>query len=194
MVYDSIKNQLIYAGGTDRPVKGSRTAYDKDDTWAYSFDNPGAGWQKKDDLPFLANHMSFVTAKDETGKERHFFLGGQEGEDEWTGNVDDNYEWDSSNEKWIKHTDMTITRGHAASSTRAIGCGFIIAGGSSNKERGHTDDISYYDIPTKTWTKIGELPDALNTPVCNIHDGYLYCETGKPYSKFSHKRKITVDY
>ena len=192
MVYDSIKNQLIYAGGTDRPVQGSREAFDKNTTWAYSFDNPEAGWQKKADMPFLANHMSFVTAKDENGKDRHFFLGGQKGENEWTGNVKDNYEWDSEGEKWIKHTEMTISRGHAASSTRAIGCGYIIAGGSSNQNGGHTSDISYYDIPTDTWTKIGDLPEALNTPVCVIRDGILYCETGHPWSKFSYKREIVL--
>jgi hypothetical protein len=192
MVYDAIKNQLIYAGGTDRPVQGNRQAFDKNTTWAYSFDDPEAGWQKMADLPFLANHMSFVTAKDENGKDRHFFLGGQKGENEWTGNVKDNYEWDSEGEKWIKHTDMIISRGHAASSTQAIGCGYIIAGGSSNENGGHTSDISYYDIPTNTWTKIGDLPEALNTPVCVIRDSILHCESGHPWSKFSYNREIAL--
>ena len=88
---------------------------------------------------------------------------------------------------------MPFTRGHASSSTRAMGCGFIIAGGSTN-ENGKTKDISFYDITTDTWTKIGELPNAINTPVCDIGvDGYLYCESGWPNGTFSHKRKIYLE-
>jgi len=193
MVYDSIRNELVYAGGAEREQGSRESTSDKNTTWAYSFDNPEAGWQKKADMPFHANHMSFVTAKDENGKERHFFLGGQKHENEWTGNVKDNYEWDSEGQKWIKRAEMINSRGHAASSTRPIGCGFIIAGGSTNIEAGHTDEIAYYDIPTDKWTIIGKLPDKLNTPVCDFKDDTLYCETGHPFSSFSYKRKVVLE-
>ena len=70
--------------------------------------------------------------------------------------------------------------------------GYITAGGSSNSEGGHFADISYYDIPSDTWTKIGDLPEALNTPVCDMYDGWLYCETGHPRARFSYKIQIEV--
>ena len=135
--------------------------------------------------------MSFVSAKDGTGKQRLFFLGGQVGENEWTGNVKDNYEWNVNSESWIKRQDMPFTRDHAGSSTVAIGCGFIVAGGSTN-EFGKTKDISYYDIPTDTWTMIGELPNAINTPVCAYGDGQLFCESGWTQGNFSYRRQIQV--
>lgn len=58
------------------------------------------------------------------------------GENEKSGNSDENYEWDVPSQSWIARADMPITRGHASSSTNAIGCGFIIAGGSSNEFSG----------------------------------------------------------
>lgn len=103
----------------------------------------------------------------------------QVGENEYTGNIDDNYEFDAVEEKWIKRQNMPFTRGHASSSTTAVPCGYIIAGGSTN-EYGKTKDITFYDITSNRWTKIGELPNALNTPVCAIDyaAGMYYCETG----------------
>jgi len=192
MVYDSNKKELTFASGAIRPQPGKADADDQNDTWVYSLSNPGAGWQKKADIPYHANHMSFVTARDETGKERHFFVGGQVDENEWSGNVKDNYEWDAQEEKWIKRADMPFTRGHSSESTRAIACGYIIAAGSTN-EFGKTKDISYYDIPSNTWTTIGEMPAAINTPVCDIAGGYLHCESGYSKGFFSYKRKITVE-
>ena len=192
LVYDPDRNALFFTAGAERPVAGNANAVDYKDTWMYSFSNPGAGWVKKLDLPFLSNHMSFVTAKDQTGKNRHYFLAGQVGENEWSGNVKSNYEWDAVNETWIKRKDLPVARGHAASSTRAIGCGFIIAGGAVNG--GKTKDVTYYDIPSDSWTKIGDLPNFVNTPVCDIDfaGGYFYCESGYVNGSFSYRIKITV--
>lgn len=61
------------------------------------------------------------------------FLAGQVGENEHTGNVNDNYEWDASKEMWIRKQSMPFTRGHASSSTNAVSCGLLIAGGSTNE-------------------------------------------------------------
>jgi len=193
MVFDSTKNELVFASGAVRPVAGKADAVDQNDTWAYSLSNPEAGWIKKADIPYHANHMSFVTAKDENGKERHFFVGGQIDENEYSGNVKMHYEWDSIDEKWIKRADMPFTRGHASSSTRPIACGYIIAGGSTN-EFGMTKDVSYYDIPSDMWIKIGEVPQQVNTPVCDIRGEYFYCESGNPWSKLSFRRPIIVEY
>ena len=190
MVYDSERDALYFSAGAVRPQAGNADADDYPDTWMYSFDNPSAGWVSKTDIPFLANHMSSVTAKDATGRERHYFLGGQKGEDEYDGNNADNYEWDAQTEAWIERESMLFTRGHAAESTRAIGCGFIIAAGSTN-EFGKTSDVSYYDISSDTWTSIGDLPNSINTPICDISGNYLYCESGWVNGNFSYRRQIT---
>lgn len=177
MVYDPIRNALIFAGGAERPKAGNANAVDYKHAWMYEFDSPG--WKTLPDIPFLSNHMSYASTKDASGKVRHYFVGGQIGENEYTGNIDVNYEWDAIGEKWIKRADMPFTRGHASSSTNAVPCGYIIAAGSTN-EFGKTKDISYYDIASDSWTKIGELPNAINTPVCGIDfaRGMYYCETG----------------
>lgn len=193
MVYDSNTNSLTFAGGAERPNANNAHAEDYTDTWTLELDNLGAGWKRKKDIPFLANHMSFVTARDGKGKEVHIFVAGQIGENEYTGNIKDNYRYDVANDQWIKLQDMILTRGHAASSTRAIGNGFLIAGGSTN-ENGKTASIHYYDVPSDTWTKIGDLPNPVNTPVCDISpDGYLYCESGWANWNYSFRRKIVVD-
>ena len=74
-----------------------------------------------------------------------------------------------------------------------MSCGFLIAGGSSN-EFGKVMDISFYDIPSDSWTKIGDLPVAINTPVCDLYEEYLYCVTGWDDSRhFAFRRKITAN-
>jgi hypothetical protein len=179
MIYDKIRNALYFASGADR-AQGTTKSYDKPDTWMYDLNNPELGWVPKANIPFQANHMSFVTAKDSTGQDHHFFLGGQAGENESFGNTAKNYEWDSVNERWIERADMLSDRGHFSSSTRAIGCGFIIAAGTSNGV-GSITDISYYDIDSNKWTKIGDMWKAMNTPICDIAkfengEMWLYCD------------------
>jgi len=194
MVYDSDTNSLIFSAGAERPKAGDPNAFDYRHTWVLNLGNSGAGWKAKADIPFLSNHMSFVTVTDAAGKSRHIFVGGQVGENEKSGNVADNYEYDVKNDKWIKLKNMPMTRGHAASSTRAMGCGFIIAGGSTNSNGGaKTQDVSFYDIETDSWKKIGDLPTAINTPVCDISpNGYMYCESGWANGIFSTRRKIRL--
>jgi hypothetical protein len=146
-------------------------------------------WILKSDLPYASNHLSYVTATDDRGTERHYILGGQMGKDEANGNVADNYEWDAINEVWIKRQDIPFGRGHSSSSTRAISCGFIIVSGTRNGT-GITRDLSYYDIPSNNWTKIGDMWTGVNTPVCGIYAGYLYCETGWASGRFSTRIRI----
>ena len=115
---------------------------------------------------------------------RHYFLAGQIGENESTGNIKDNYEWDAMNKMWIRRKSMPFTRGHTASSTRAIGGGFIIAAGSTN-ESGTTSHTVLSLLP-----KIFQL--AINTPVCDIAGGYFYCEGGWANGADSYRIKIEV--
>jgi hypothetical protein len=179
MIYDKKRHALYFASGADR-AQGTTHSYDKADTWMYDLNKPGLGWVQKANIPYQANHMSAVTATDGLGKVRHFFLGGQKGEQEANGNFAKNYEWDAENERWIERADMALPRGHFSSSTRPIGCGFLIAGGTANG-MGKISDISYYDIDNDKWTKIGDLWAKINTPICDIAsysngEKWLYCD------------------
>lgn len=190
MIYDSTIDALIYSAGSHRPKQHVALAIDYQNTWMYSLRNPEAGWVPKADIPFKGNHMNFVTAHDETGKERHYFFGGQHGDNEETGNTDEMFEYNAVTDVWTKRQSIPYPLGHAAATVRPIGCGFIVAGGRLN--HGLSKAITYYDIPTNTWTKIGDLTQEIHTNVCVIANGFLRCETGWATGTFSWKRSITV--
>lgn len=191
MIYDETLDALVYSAGSQRPRQGIRGAIDFQNTWMYSFANTTAGWVSKRDIPFHGNHMNFITAKDQFGKERHFFFGGQHGDEEETQNTDEMYEYNAITDTWTQRQSIPYPLGHAAASTRAIGCGFIVAGGRTNS--GLTSAITYYDIPTNTWTKIGDLTNQIHTNVCVIaNNTLLRCETGWATGTFSWKTSIAI--
>ena len=166
MIYDTVKNALYYSGGAQRPTLGSREAIDKHDTWKFSFSNPSLGWFASTPIPYKANHQSCVTVPFQ-GVERHFFAGGQLGENELNGNVADLFEFIASDETWVRRASMPYGRGHTTTSTRAYGCGFIMAGGAINSittTLNRTSDVHYYHIPFNNWTKITSLQVRKATP------------------------------
>jgi N-acetylneuraminic acid mutarotase len=195
LVYIKAQNALLYTGGAQRPG-----AYlDYNNSWLLplnSNDGINSTWTAKPSLPFLANHMSYVSAKDDRGVERYFALGGQRGGDEANGNRDDLYEYNAMNETWIQRRKMPIARGHSGSATMAVSCGFIIAGGAVNSgssSQKQTTDVSYYDIPSNTWSHVGNLTQGVRT-ICGIErvNNYLYCETGMISGKYSSRIRIQV--
>ena len=105
-----------------------------------------------------------------------FGTGGQCAQNEKTGNQPDNVELDYDKKVWIRRANITNARGHASSSTVPYGCGFIMAGGAMNNGN-HTSDISYYNIETNSWTKIGDLVYEINTPIVRLEERF-YCQTG----------------
>jgi Kelch motif len=191
MVYDKTLNALFYAGGALR-IKGKKTV-DLNNTWMYSFDKSTAGWVARAPIPFKANHMSSTTAKDGSGVEHHFFVGGQEAENEAYGNVVHHYEYDAINDQWLPRQSLPYPRGHASASTIPFGCGYLVIGGTTNGWQ-RTPDVTYYDIATDAWTKIGELPFGINTPICDINrvTNMLYCESGGLNFAFSWKRQVLI--
>jgi hypothetical protein len=52
--------------------------------------------------------------------------------------------------------------------------------------------LTFFDIDEDKWTNIGELPDAINTPVCDINGEWLYCQSGHISGNFSVRRKIMI--
>jgi hypothetical protein len=179
MIYDSETRTIFYVSGSKRPKVGDRFSVDVNTVWKYTFAPGEKKWVASTPIPFKSNHMSSVTHLDTvTNKERHFFLGGQIGENEHTGNLPDMYELIVSSETWVRRASMPMGRGHAMASTRSIGCGFIIASGSVNTVtaiKNRTADISYYDIPTNRWTSIGNLVYGMVTPIIDIDTtGYIH--------------------
>jgi hypothetical protein len=123
---------------------------------------------------------------------------GQIGQNESQANLDSVYEYDLSNDMWMRRMSMPFGRGHTGTSSIPFGCGFIVAGGAVNsltRTKLTTNDISYYSTYTDTWVSIGTLPKAVKTPVCGIVKNplpslskYLYCTTG--YSSQTYRREI----
>ena len=191
MIYDTIRDTLYFAGGGQRLTAGSLHPIDSDRTFKFSLQNPTAGWVDIASIPYKANHLSSVT-QTYLGKERHYFVGGQKGEYEVTQNQADLYEFIASNETWVRRAFMPFGRGHTTASTRPIGCGFIVAGGSVNgvtTKKNRTSSILYYDIPSDVWTGIGDLSGQFATPSVDIDaNGYMYYIT----SRGSTRRQIEL--
>jgi hypothetical protein len=144
--------------------------------------DPSTGWLPKAKIPFVGNHMNYVTANDD-------LFGGQRGNNETRGNTNEMFEYDAILDIWPQRQSIPYAVGHAAASARAIGCGFIFSGGSVND--GLTIAISYYDIPTNKWTKIGDLTETTHANVCVLANGMLLCDTGNIDGIFSWIRSIS---
>lgn len=191
MVYNEYYQFLLFAGGAVRPNVGKAHAVDYESSWMFAPTTPEYGWHSMDDIPFLGNHLSYVTTGH--GKEsRHFMMGGQDGENEKNGNIDTLVEYIAIQNEWHPKANLPEPRGHASSSTVPYGCGFIIAGGAVNggATKRRTPDVSYYDPELDRWTSLGNLTEALKTPVCGIHGDWLYCSTG--YTKNTHRRRLRL--
>jgi hypothetical protein len=177
MIYDTLRNTLYYAGGGQRLQPGNPHPVDFNRTFKYSLQNPSAGWVETTPIPYAANHISSVTLT-YLGQERHYFVGGQKGENEAKQNLVNMYEFIASDESWAMRTFMPFGRSHTTSSTRPIGCGFFMAGGSVNSAttaKNRTASIIYYNIPTDSWTLVGDISAARATPQIDMHsNGYMY--------------------
>ena len=196
LIYDKITNALYYVGGASRPKPGVLFSIDTNKVWKYSLSDTELGWVESVPIPYLGNHVSYVTAKDGNGTSRHYLLGGQEGENEPLGNLADVFEFIPSKERWIRRASMPYGRSHITASTKAIGCGFFVAGGAVNDpdlteiKRTTTNDISYYHIPTNKWTSIGNLSWSIVTPLVEYKDGYMHFVNTR--NRRGYRRRIAV--
>jgi Kelch motif len=190
LLYDKLRNSLTFATGTNKHLLNTETEQvDHFDVWELRLNNILAGWKPRANIPYRGNHVGYTTVT-YNGKQRHFVVGGQVGGQEWHGNIDSHYEYDSSNNVWIQRRSMPFPRGHISSSTFPYrNCGFLVAGGARNGQAS-TSDISYYSIYTDEWTNIGEIPEAVNSPVCGISQDYLYCQSGKLDQPYSWRRPL----
>ena len=208
MVYDVELDALIFVGGTRRNSTASKTVVlDTNDTFILRLNDTLAGWTRNaQPKPYSGNHISFVTVNDTCsvtrgGVERHYFFGGQIGQNESNGNLDHVYEYNVSADTWTPRQSMPFGRGHTGTSSMKLGCGFILVGGAINNGNGTkkviTDDISYYSTYSDTWVSIGKLPRPMKTPVCGlvllpkpIDKRYVYCTTG--YTSQTYRREVAL--
>jgi hypothetical protein len=192
MIYDTALNTLFHSGGRQSFDSTNAGTVDVTNTWKYSLDDPSSGWVASTPIPYKANHQSVVMLKNALGQERHFFMGGQEKLYECCQNRADTFEFIARDETWLPRAPMLLARGHATASTKPIGCGWIIAGGSVNSPIGklnRTTDMSYYDIPSDTWSFLGNLPFPGATPVVVIaSNGYIHFVNQRPSSR---RRRIS---
>ena len=187
MIFDGATRMLYYSGGGQRRTPGSIDTTDVSFTWKISIDTPSSGWVRSTPFPFKANHLSAVTTTTTMGQERHFFVGGQIGENELDGNVGDMFEFLPSTERWIRRASLPSNRSHTTISTRAIGCGFIMAGGTLNsitEKKNRTSEILYYDVPTNSWLTIGSIPlPGATPPVFIDDDGFIHYVSNRRTSR-----------
>jgi hypothetical protein len=176
LMYDSLRNSLLFATGAD--LKDYSRVVDWYDVWELALDDMAAGWVAKAPLPYRANHVGATTVMYQ-GTEKHFVVGGQNGPREADGNYDLLYEYDSAANTWTQRANIPLPTGHTSSSTIPYkNCGFFIMGGSNNCKC-KTSAIYYYEISSNTWTRIGDIPEKMNTPVCSFLGDWLYCITGR---------------
>jgi hypothetical protein len=189
MMYDVKSNTLTFATGASRPFPENIIhTIDHFDVWQLDMANTDKGWTPTTPLTYKGNHIG-STSVWYKGKQRHYIAGGQQGESEQNTNSDIMFEWDADNSRWIRRASMLFPRGHFSSSSVPYkNCGFFIAGGRLNGPK--TSDISYYDITTDSWHKIGDLPDELNTPTCDASGNVFYCNGGTVGKDFAWKVKI----
>jgi N-acetylneuraminic acid mutarotase len=185
-------NSLVFSIGSTRR---SGETIDYKTTWELDLDDLTTGWVKRADCLYTGNHVSHVTAYHK-GKPHYYWAGGQIEQEEESGNHNDLVEWDQATKTWIRRANMKKSRGHASSSTIAYGCGFLIIGGAVNTGS-KTTDISWYNIETDTWSKVGDLKSSINTPVCDIvrnlnGSDWIYCQTGHVSGTYNWKSKITL--
>jgi hypothetical protein len=195
MWYNSMTNSLIYSAGASRPNPLDPIfTIDHNETWELYLDDVADGWQTRPSYPRFGNHVGDATVNYLGRGERHFIVGGQLEENERYGNLDDVYEYVPPLRQWIVRRKLPYKRGHFSESTVVYkDCGFMIVAGAINTKNGNfarTRDITYYDIGSNTWTLIGNFTQAITTPVCAIHDDYLYCQSGPVNNFLSLRRKL----
>jgi hypothetical protein len=178
LLYSKARHSLIFATGAS-----IKDTFDWYTVWELSLHNTTAGWKSRNNIPYRANHVGGATVT-YGGVERHYVLGGQNASNEQYGNYNMLYEYIANTDTWTRKADMPQATGHISASTLAYNdCGVIILGGANNC-------WCHTSIGSNNWTKIGDLPVALNTPVCSIVNDWLYCQSGVAWGNFSWKAQL----
>lgn len=188
MVYNKFRKALFFAGGAVRQKGGGRV-YDYGDSYVLYLAKQDEGWQRRAIMPNPRNHMSAVSVYG-----RYFFVAGQHGKDELTGNQDSLHEYRFASNTWIKRADIPFPIGHVSASTPRYYGGFFMIGGVINGKK-KSKKVLYYHLATNAWYDIGDYQRTAQTPVCGVKWNRLICATayGKPGGGASgYMRRVTV--
>lgn len=184
MVYNAKKNSLFFASGATREGHTFDAPIDHGESYLINLGSLWKGWQPRARILNPRNHMAGV---DING--RYFFVGGQHGRNEDTGNQATLEEYNFEKNFWTARASMPYPVGHISASTVKYGTGFLVIAGVTQKNglRTKTNSIVYYDVPTAKWYTIGKYSRAAQTPVCGISSNVVFCATadGVPYGSRS---------
>lgn len=169
MVYIQKLNALFYAGGAIR--NGTSGGTDTGKSYMLFLGNVTDGWQSRATMPDPRNHLAAVVVSG-----RAFFLGGQKGGDEVSGNSAEVREYLWWVDKWIVRKSMPLPLGHVSASVFRYSGGIMVVGGITNG-RELVDEILFYDVRGNEWYNIGTFPRKVQTPVC-VSWGPVYCVSG----------------
>ncbi|PXF43252.1 Kelch-like protein terF [Gracilariopsis chorda] len=174
MVYISQLDSLLFSSGM---IRQQDEWHGIDSTHSYMLDlkNMGAGWVRKADIPNPRNHMSGVSVLG-----RYFFVGGQKGADEESGNQRSVHEYDYSNDKWIEKESIPVPLGHISASTFQYGRGFITVAGITDGRR-PIAKVHYYDAVKNIWSELGFYPRQVQSVVCGPSNDAIHCSTGRGF-------------
>lgn len=189
MVYIPHLDSLFFSSGM---IREQDQWHGIDSLHSYMLDlkNRDAGWVRKADIPNPRNHMSGVSVNG-----RYFFVGGQKGADEETGNQRSVHEYDYSKDTWIEKEPIPVPLGHISASTFQYGNGFITVAGITDGRR-PIAKVHYYDADKNMWSGLGFYPRKVQSTVCGASSGAIHCSTGRGSpgdSSQSYFRRLSVE-
>ncbi len=107
-----------------------------------------------------------------------YAIGGQFGENEFSGNSELVQRYDPTNDTWTQVADLPLAIGHISASTfTANGRIFVVTGVTQDSTS--TDTIFMYDPTTDTWTALPPAPAAAQSPISVQIDGRIYVVGGQ---------------
>lgn len=170
---------LYYYGGATRLQDDVNSTVDHGDLWTLDLGatsatgDDSATWATGlADMPAPRNHMAGVELNGLL-----YAIGGQTGENEFTGNSDLVHRYDPVADVWTRVADLPIEIGHITASTfTANGRIFVITGVTENSVS--TDTIYMYDPATDTWSSLPPAPAKAQSPIAVHLDGKLYVVGG----------------
>lgn len=187
LLYHATTNSLVFAGGALREA-GLEPVIDRKETYTLSLHDLEKGWKRMADMPHPRNHMAGAMVGT-----RLFFVGGQLGTDEYSGNTNHTQEFIVEENKWVERADVPYPVGHVSASTPAYGPGFFVIGGVINGRK-KTNKVLYYNMNEDKYYDVGHYPVGVQTPVCGVAYDTMICATsfGRDLGALAYTRSVKM--
>ena len=131
---------------------------------------PGAIWQRRMDMIVPRNHLGLAAY----GGKLYAF-GGQNLENEDSGNLAVTEEYDPGTDTWRMLTPIPVPLGHITPGVFPSAHGIFILGGYSNQPTKHATSLVFYSPVDDEWTVLSAL-EAEPSQVAGIIDGVIYAQ------------------